>query len=182
MSKQILFIQGGGNNGYEADIALVASLRKALGEDYDINYPKLQSDESASDFGWCRQIGEYIAAAKDNFILAGHSLGAAMVLKYLSENVVGKKIKGLFLLAAPFWSGDEDWKKGLKLSENFAEKLDKTIPLFFYHCKDDEEVPFSHFMLYRKYIAYANFQEIKSGGHRLNNDLLVVAQDIKSLK
>jgi len=32
MSKQVLFIQGGGDDGYEADKALVASLQTALGK------------------------------------------------------------------------------------------------------------------------------------------------------
>jgi hypothetical protein len=35
MKKQILFIQGGGDNGYEADKSLVASLQKR-------NWSKLQ--------------------------------------------------------------------------------------------------------------------------------------------
>jgi len=105
-----------------------------------------------------------------------------MILKYLSENFVDENIVGIFLISTPFWSGDEDWKKGLKLQENFAEKLPKEIPIFFYHCQDDEEVPFSHLAFYREKFIHATFREIYRGGHQLNNDLTLVAQDIKSLK
>ena len=41
MKKQVLFIQGGGDGGYEADTKLVASLQKALGKDYEISYPRI---------------------------------------------------------------------------------------------------------------------------------------------
>jgi uncharacterized protein len=83
--------QGGGEEGYEADAALVISLRIALGNEYAIDYPQLKPDESAPDFGWTYQIGKRISATKNDLILAGHSFGASMILKYLSENSVTKK-------------------------------------------------------------------------------------------
>jgi len=182
MSRQVLFIQGGGDKGYEVDTALVASLQTALGKEYDISYPKIQTNESAPDFGWTQQIGKEISTFKDNFYLVGHSFGSSMILKYLSEHVVENKIAGIFLISTPFWTGDEDWIKGLKLQENFDEKLSKEVPIFFYHCQDDEEVPFSHLAFYKEKLPRAIFREIHRGGHQLNNDLTLVAQDIKSLR
>ncbi len=114
-------------------------------------------------------------------ILAGHSFGASMILKCLSEHPVNKKLAGIFLLATPFWNGNEDWQTGLKLQEDFADKLPEQVPLFFYHCHDDQEVPFSHFDHYRQKLKQATFREIKTGGHQLNNDLTLVASDIKTL-
>jgi uncharacterized protein len=181
MNKYILFIQGGGDGGYEADTELVACLQKVLGKGYDINYPAIKSDESASDFGWTQQIGEKISKTKNDLILVGHSFGALMILKYLSENSVNKKIEGIFLIATPFWDGNEDWQIGLKLQEDFADKLPGEVPIFFYHCQDDEEIPFSHLYYYKQKLTHATFREIKSGGHQLNNDLALVANDIKNL-
>ncbi len=180
MNKHILFIQGGGEGGYEADKELVASLQAALGKEYDIDYPEIISDESLPDFGWTQQIANKISEMKSDVILAGHSLGAFMILKCLSENRVNKKITGIFLMATPFWNGNEDWQTGLKLNENFADKLPQQVPLFFYHCKDDEVIPFSHLNDYRQKLTQATFREIKTGGHQLNNDLTLVAKDIKS--
>ncbi len=182
MTRQIIFIAGGGDGGYEADKALVSSLQENLGETYNIDYPKLQSDESAPDFGWTQQIAQNILRTEKDAIIVAHSLGASMLLKYLSENSVAKKIKGIFLISTPFWSGNEDWKTGLKLQEDFADKLPNEVPLFFYHCKDDEEAPFSHLDHYKQKVTQATFREIKSGGHQLNNDLSIVEQDIKSLR
>ena len=181
MKKHVLFIQGGGGNeDYEADAKLVDSLREALGSDYIVHYPLL-SDESFPDFGRCKQIGEEISLIKGEIILVGHSLGASMLLKYLSENEVKKKIAGMFLISTPFWSGDEDWKQGLKLSEDFPDKLPKNVPVFLYHCRDDEEVPFEHLSLYAGKLRQATVREVGSGGHQFNNNLSVVAKDIKSL-
>ncbi|MET4084110.1 putative alpha/beta hydrolase family esterase [Pedobacter sp. UYP30] len=182
MHKQILFIQGGGDGGYQADEALVISLRTTLGEDYQVNYPVIKSDENAPDFGWLKQIGENVTKIYGDFILVGHSLGASMILKYLSENDTTENIKGIFLIATPFWSGNEEWKKGLKLKNNFADKFPVKTPTFFYHCKDDEEIPISHFYQYKQKLSQANFREVKSGGHQFNNDLTQIANDIKSLK
>lgn len=181
MSLQVLFIEGGGEGGHQADEALVTSLRTSLGNEYDVSYPEMQSDESAADFGWTKQIGGQIAKLKGEFILVGHSLGASLILKYLSENPISENLKGLFLIATPFWTGDEDWKQGFKLQRNFAEKL-PDVPMFFYHCNDDEEVPISHMDYYRRQLAQATFRVLKDGGHQLNSDLTPVANDVTSLK
>ncbi len=182
MNKSVLFIQGGGEDGYEADKELVASLKIALADGYNIDYPELGSDESSPDFGWINQIDKQVSTIKDpDLILVGHSLGASMILKFLSENKLNKNIKAVFLIATPFWNGNEDWQKGLKLHENFANKLPNKLPVYFYHCRDDEVVPFSHFNLYKQKLSEASFREIKTSGHQLNNDLTLIAEDIKAL-
>ena len=183
MDKHVLFIQGAGDVGYQGDLELVASLRIALGTDYKVHYPEMPTDE-VPYFGarWPKQIGEEISFVKGEVILAGHSLGASMLLKYLSENKNKNNISGIFLVAPPFWSGNEDWVKPLKLQENFSDNLPKdNIPIFFYQSKDDDVVPFQQFTLYKQNIPWAVFREISHGGHQLNNDLTVVANDIKSL-
>ena len=181
MNSCVLFIQGGGGEGYEADKKLVASLQAALGETYEVRYPQIVSDETLSDFGWPPQIGKEIANIKGNVILVGHSLGASLLLKYLSENEIKKKIRAIFLISTPFWRGNEDWKQGLKLHKNFPGKLPKKIPIFLYQCRDDEEVQFENLLLYAQRLPQATVREIANGGHQLNNDLTIVAKDIKSL-
>lgn len=183
MSKLILFIHGGGDGGYEADAKLAASLRNALGTEYEVHYPKILTDESEQDLvpRWLKKMGKEIFSVQGEVILAGHSLGASMLLKYLSENKAKSNIVGIFLIAPPYWSGNDDWVQPLKLQEDFSEKLPKEIPIFFYQCKDDEVVPFDHFTFYKKNVPWAVFREIAIGGHQLNDDLTLVAYDIKSL-
>jgi predicted alpha/beta hydrolase family esterase len=181
MNNHVLFIQGGGYGGYEADRKLFISLKTALGRAYDVKYPEIKPDESKPDFGWIEQIHKMISQVESQVIIVAHSFGASMILKYLSENPVSKNIHGVFLLAPPFWSGDEDWKKGLKLREDFAGRLPQ-VPMFFYRCEDDEEIPLSHLKSYQQKLPRASIREFKSGGHQFNNDMNFVAGDIKSLR
>lgn len=181
MAKQIIFFQGGGGQeAYEADMKLVASLKMNLGTGYSVHYPLLENDETP-DLGRRRQIGDEIAAISGSVTLVGHSLGASMLLAYLSETAIGKDIQGIFLIATPFWRGTENWVEAFKLQPDFADRLSRKIPLFFYHCLDDKEVPFDHLSLYKKHLPWAKFREIPAGGHQLNNDLGMVVADIRSL-
>lgn len=181
MANLVIFIHGGGEGGYEADTLLADSLRNELGDAYEVHNPQIHFNDALPDFGWLKQIDKEISSIKEKAILVGHSFGASMLLKYLSENRIDKKIDGVFIIAAPYWSGDEDWKQGIKLHKNFSDKIPKDIPIFLYQCKDDEEVPFAHLGLYRQKLSWATFRETPSGGHQLNNDLTIVAKDILSL-
>jgi uncharacterized protein len=155
-------------------------LQSALGATYEVHYPQMP-DEDAPDFGWGRKIGQEIAALQGEVILVGHSLGASMLLKYLSENAVNRKIGGIFLISTPFWGRDESWQESLSLQENFAEKLPEGVPIFLYHSRDDEEVDFAHLRMYAKKLPQATLREVTSGGHQLGNDLTQVAQDIQDI-
>lgn len=139
----VLFIHGGGDDGYEADAKLAASLRAELGATYHVRYPRMP-DAPAPDFGWGAKIATEIGALNGKLFLVGHSLGASMLLKYLSEHDVEQPIAGLFLIATPFWSGDEDWVQGLMLPASFPETLPKGVPIFFYYAEDDEEIDITH--------------------------------------
>ncbi|HTN36898.1 MAG TPA: alpha/beta hydrolase, partial [Arachidicoccus sp.] len=98
MKKELLFIQGGGEKGFEADAKLASSLQQYLGKAYHVYYPLLQTDESKADFGWPQQIGKEISKINSEVILVGHSLGASMLLKFLSENEIKNQIAGIFLI------------------------------------------------------------------------------------
>lgn len=181
MSKQVLFFQGGGEDGYNADKALVSSLKNHLGRAYVVRYDEIKSDESLPDYGWTKNMLQQMAEMNDDFILAGHSLGASMILKCLSENKIPQKIKGIFLLSTPYWDGDEEWKAAFKLKNDFANQLPKETPVYFYQCRDDEEVSMDQFEKYKAKIPFAAFREIENGGHQLNNDVALVAKDIMGL-
>lgn len=181
MVKHLIFFHGGGSEeDYEADAKLVDSLKLNLGPGYAVHYPLLPND-GTPDLGRRQQISHEISAAEDNVILVGHSLGASMLLACVSEIKIRKKIAGIFLLATPFWDGDEDWVKAFKLQPDFPTRLDEKTPLYFYHCRDDKEVPFNQLSNYKEKVPWASFREIPVGGHQFNNDLSIVANDLKSI-
>ena len=121
---------------------------------------------------------------KGNVILAAHSLGGSFLLKYLSEEKIETRVAGLFLISTPYWGGDGwryDGYEAVALSEDFASKLPKGAPIFFYHGRDDEFVPFAHLALYQEKLPEATIRILDGRGHQLSNDLSEVAADIKSL-
>ncbi|RDC55164.1 alpha/beta fold hydrolase [Pedobacter chinensis] len=181
MQQQVLFIHGGDEDGYHADLAMRDSLANELGEGFKVNYPQMPGNEDSPDFGWLDKIGTELGKLGKGAILIGHSLGGSMLLKYLSERKLLGKIAGVFLLAPPFWAGDEDWLQGLKLKKGFGAKLPKGVPFNFYHCTDDDVVSFGHLEKYRKNVADAIFIELEKGGHQFEDNMGRVAADIKNL-
>jgi hypothetical protein len=134
---------------------------------------------------WKTPIGNELAASQGQVLLVGHSLGASFLLKYLSEEKIRVRPAGLFLIATPFWGGD-GWRyegyEAVVLPEDLASKLPKGAPIFFYHSRDDEVVPFAHLALYAKRLPHAVTRAFHGRGHQLGNDLSELAADIKSLE
>lgn len=184
MKKQILFIQGGGEGAYKEDGKLAAYLRNALGEAYEVLYPKMLRENDPDYEPWKGQIIKELATLEDKVILIGHSLGSSFLLKYLSEEKVKKTIAGIFLIATPYWGGDGwlyEGYEGVALPEGFASKLPSGAPIFLYHSRDDEVVPFAHLALYAEKLPQATIRKLDHRGHQFNNDLSEIVEDIKSL-
>jgi len=181
MTKQVLFIQGAGEGAYEEDEKLVKSLRDVLGTEYNVRYPKMPEEDDQGYEAWKTQISKALAALDDGVILVGHSVGSSMLLKYLSEETVEKSIAGIFLIAAPYW-GTRGWQMDeFTLDEGYASETLKGLPVFFYHSRDDDIVPFAHLALHVEKFPQAPVREFDGRGHQFNNDLSEVAADIKGL-
>ena len=141
----------------------------------------MPNEESPVYEAWKYQIARELVALDDEVILVGHSLGASILLKYLSEEKVEKPVAGLFLIAPPYW-GTEDWKVDeYALQPDFASKLPEELPVFFYHSRDDEWVPFAHLALYAEKLPQATIHEFDGRGHQFDDDLSEVARDVKRL-
>ncbi|MBA2693674.1 MAG: alpha/beta fold hydrolase [Rubrobacter sp.] len=181
MKRQTLFIHGGGEGAYDEDEKMAESLRDALGEGYELRYPKMP-DEDAPKYGaWSGLISEELDAIGGGAILVGHSFGASLLIKHLSEEMVETPIIGIFLIAPPFW-GVEDWEVAdYELRKDFASKLPEDVPIFLYHSRDDEWVPFSHLALYAGKLPHATIREFDGRGHQFGDDLSKVARDIEDL-
>ena len=179
--RQVLFIHGGGGEAFEGDGALVRSLREALGPDFEVEYPEMP-DGAAPQYGaWSDRISRELSASNGEVILVGHSLGASILLKHLSEEPVEKPIAGVFLIATPYW-GTTDWEVAeFGLREDFPATLPEGVPIFLYHSRDDEVVPFAHLALYVGRLPRANLREFDGQGHQLGDDLSEVAEDIARL-
>lgn len=175
-TTQVLFIQGAGEGAYDVDGELVKSLRAALGAAYSVLYPPMPEEEGYE--AWKARLAHAVAAVAGPVVLVGHSAGCSVLLRYLSEERIDTPLAGLFLIAAPYW-GDGGWQSDeFTLDEHRASKVLTALPIFFYHSRDDDSVPFSHLALHANSFPQATVRAFAEGGHQFNNDLSAVAADI----
>jgi uncharacterized protein len=180
-TRQVLFVHGAGGEAFEEDAALVRSLREALGPDFRVEYPKMPDADAPEFAKWSACISHELSALDGGVILVGHSLGGSILLQYLSEERVEKPVAGLFLIATPYWE-TADWEVAeFALREDFPAALPEDVPIFLYHGRDDEEVPFEHLALYAGRLPQATVREVEGRGHQFGDDLSEVAEDIARL-
>ena len=182
MPSSVLFVQGAASGANAEDALLADSLRNELGEAFVVRYPSMVDEDDFEFVQWADQIDSEIASLRGDVIVVGHSVGASVVAKHLSETELDPRIVGVFLLATPFWSGDGiwTWEEG-KLERSAAERLSERVPVFLYHCEDDEVIPFSHLQPTADYLRDATVRKLSTGGHQFGNDLAVVARDVKAV-
>lgn len=183
---RILFIQGGGQGAHAADQKLATNLQNSLGAGYEMRYPKMpKEDDPAYELlkGWLRK---ELAALEAGSMIIAHSVGGPILLRYLAEEKVPRRIKALFFVAAPYfgpggWSWD-DWNIGeLVQQKNFASQVTETQPIFFYHNRDDRTVPFAHLGLYKDQLPRATVRAFDRGGHQFDDGLGQLMSDIESV-
>jgi predicted alpha/beta hydrolase family esterase len=184
MTKYVLFIQGAGRGAYDADKLLAGSLQRSLGSRFEVRYPVMPNENDPSYAEWRQQIEQELAGMPGPAVVGGHSVGASILMKWLSEREEQTALTGVFLAACPFWGGDgwryEGYEK-LALPPDFGARLPPELPIYLYHCRDDATVPFDHLALYARALPQATVRAFDAGGHQFNDDLSKVAQDIAAL-
>ena len=179
-TRDLVFIQGGGQGAHAADAPLAASLKQALGDGAHVHYPLMRGEDEPSLEPWVRQIAAEVAGRPGPVTLVGHSLGGALLLRYLAQQTPPVPVQALVLLAAPAWDGQQWAFDELVLPDDLDDRL-ATIPrLMLYHCQDDEVVPFAHLALHGRRLPSAATCAFARGGHQFGNDLRKVAMDIQA--
>ena len=183
-TEHVIFIQGAGHGAYDEDTRLADSLRRTLGARIEVRYPEMTNEDDAPYEQWRQQIEQELSDLPGSVVAVGHSVGASVLIKWLSERKDGKAVDGLFLIACPFWGGD-GWRyegyEELALPAGFAAGLSAGMPVYLYHCRDDETVPFDHLALYARALPHATVRPFDEGGHQFRDDLSAVARDIQAL-
>jgi uncharacterized protein len=179
MAKQVLFVHGGGGGAYEEDQKLVASLRDRLGADYVVRYPEMPDEDEPDYEVWKNIITAELAGMGSGAVLVGHSIGASVIIRVVVDGGIERSLAGVFLLAAPFWYEHEFWKwKEVELPPDAAGRIPDGLPVFLYHGRRDEVVPFSHLEMYSRALPRATVRPLDGRNHQLDDDLTEVARDI----
>lgn len=179
---QLLFVQGGGARVHdEWDDKLVESLRRELGPSYEVRYPRMPNEDDPSYAAWKAALQKEFASLNDGAIVVGHSIGGTILINVLAEHSVERKLRAIFLLAAPFvgeggWQPD-DWQP----QREIGRKLPAGIPVYIYHGLADDTAPPSHAALYAQAIPQAHVFHLPGRDHQLSNDLREIAAVINAL-
>lgn len=180
----VLFVHCAGLQGPEQGSQnLVAYLQGELGEEYKFSLPKLANPEDPTYEEWRRKLDEECEAlGGKKVILIGHSFGASVLLKYVTEHDPKVSIEGLFLLASPYWSADEDWDHAsYQLQKNYQERLSNVRKMYLYHSNQDPVVPYAHFERYVQEIPFACGRTLDGRSHYFKNGLQIVVDDINQV-
>jgi pimeloyl-ACP methyl ester carboxylesterase len=179
----VLFIQGGGDGVHDQwDDKLVASLRRHLGDEFEVRYPRMPREEDPSSETWGRAIRRELADLDAGAIVVGHSVGATILVQTLVEGPSPVNLGAIVLLAAPF-VGEGGWPAGeFAFPTDLGPLLPSDVPVHVFHGLSDETAPPAHAELYAAAIARANVHWLPGRDHQLGNDLGEVADVIRAIR
>jgi pimeloyl-ACP methyl ester carboxylesterase len=179
-TRQILFIQGGGAGAHdEWDVKLVESLRRELGGGYEVRYPRMPDEADPSYARWSVAIRREMAGLDDGAVVAGHSVGATILVHALAEQPPETGLGAIVLIAAPF-VGDGGWPSDeFELTRDLGARLPPGVRVHVFHGLGDETAPPSHADLYALAIPQAQVHQLPGRDHQLNNDMSEVAEAIR---
>ena len=181
-TRQILFIQGAGEGTHdEWDDKLVDSLRRALGERYEVRYPRMPAEDDPSDAAWGHSIRQELSTLDDGAVVVGHSVGGTILVHTLAEHPPEVLLGAIMLVAVPFvgaggWPPDE-----FGFSDDLGGTLPQGVPVHLFHGLDDDTAPPAHADLYARAIPHAAVHRLPGRDHQLNDDLREVAREISAL-
>src|SRR4051794_22347310 len=179
--RQVLFVQGGGAGvHHEWDHRLVDSLRQELGSGYVVHYPRMPHEDDPSYARWSTAIQGELTALDDGGVVAGHSVGAAILVNFLAEQPPERRLGAIVLIAAPFvgadgWPGDE-----FELTHDLGTRLPQGLPGPGFHRLQDDPAPPQHADLFARAVPQAQLHRLPGRDHQLNDDLSEVAAAIKA--
>ncbi len=156
------------------------TLEKRLGEGYEVYLPEMPNPTYAQYIEWKLWTDKLIDLIRDEIILVGHSLGGSFLVKYLSENTLSKKVRGVFLVSACFEKDtDGNALHSFELPQTFNLQTEN---IFLYHSTDDPVVPFSDMEEFKKKLPNATVRVFGDRKHFNAEVFLELAEDIKSLE
>jgi pimeloyl-ACP methyl ester carboxylesterase len=177
--RQVLFIQGGGAGVHdEWDDRLVDSLRRELGDGYEVRYPRMPDEDDPGYATWGAAIRRDVAALDDGAVVVGHSVGGTILVRALAEHPPERRLTAIVLVAAPFvgtggWPGDD-----FELPHDLGGKLPRGVPVHLFHGLEDQTVPPSHADLYARALPQSQLHRLPGRDHQLDDDLTEVATTI----
>lgn len=158
------------------------TIAKTLGHHYEVLTPIMPNSNNAKYLEWKIWFKKIEPFLENEVVLIGHSLGGIFLAKYLSEHKFLKKIRAIFLIAAPFDDKKEkDSLADFSLPTDLSRFATQAGNIFLYHSKDDPVVSLYHVEKYKQALPHARVVVFYNRGHFSQESLPELVRDIKSL-
>ncbi len=198
MKHQILVIHGGDTfetyeryisflKAYDIDLASLKkvkwkqTLQATLGDGFDVILPMMPNKWNARYDEWKLWFEKIIALLDDEVIIVGHSLGGSFLARYLAENRLPKKLRGLFLVAAPWRGTPEEPLLEFTPPDDLSQVGEQVEKIFLYHSSDDPVVPVADIEGYRKAWPQATIRLLDGRGHINQESFPELESDLRRL-
>lgn len=160
------------------------SLAEELGSDWQVIIPPMPNRENAKYEEWKIWFERHFEYLHDSAIVAGCSLGAMFLGRYLTENKLPFKAGAIILMAGAIPLAGEDHTDygdfliDLKAVSNVTVN---NMNVVIMHSKDDFLVPFSHGEQFAKALPEAEFIVFEDKNHFLVEEFPELIEKIRGL-
>lgn len=199
MKHQILVIHGGMTFAtHELYLAFVKSrqvdldrmrrvdwkeqLQVVLGDGFDVLSPEMPCSRWNAKYDEWKLWFEKVAALLDDEVaLVGHSLGGSFLARYLAENRLQKKVRGLFLVSAPFRGTPDEPLLDFTPPDDLSKVGEQAEKIYLYHSADDPVVPIGDVDGFAAAWPQATVRRLDGRGHINQEDFPELVSDIRQL-
>jgi len=158
------------------------NLSQELGRGYEVILPRMPNSLDARYLEWRIWFKKLTSLFRKDVVFIGYSLGGIFIAKYLAENKFPRKIRGTFLVGAPYdHEGSDEPIMDFKLPKSLARFAKQGGKISIYQSQDDPFVPFSNFGKYKKALPDAHAVAFKNKGHFGQERFPELAREIKKL-
>jgi len=154
---------------------------ETLGDDFGCLRPDMPNKNYAEYGIWDTWFRKVIPFLVDDVVLIGHSLGGGFLMKWLSTNKLPVNVSQLHLVAPTNNHHSKEYDLGDFTNGEFPGRFleNNVSEIYFYHSKDDLEVPISESEKYAKELPDAQFHVFDGRGHFLEETFPELFRNIK---
>lgn len=157
------------------------SLQESLGDGFDVVRLQMPNKTFAHYEEWKIYFERYIPLFGEDVVLIGHSLGGIFLAKYLSENTFPKKVKSLYLIAAPHSEVQIPESLGDFVLPESLDKISNQIErIFILFSEDDPLVSGPHAEKYKNQLPHAEVIKFMDKKHFSQGQFPELADHIKN--
>lgn len=154
--------------------------KQLIDKGHEVIAPDLPNPEQPDPDEWIQVLLDTVGAVDDETIVVGHSLGAAVALRFLEAVEAKSTPKGCVLVSAP-WMINNDMFRGFFLSElDYDVLMWKASRFTVIHSRDDKVIPFDHAEKYAR-VLHAKLVERQEEGHFQGEQYPVVLEEIQKI-